>query len=73
MTYHSNPEPFFIEKAVPLGIADFDVNEIGSMGYGAAWGDYDNDQDFDLYLTNWGVNRLYENYNNTTSYIKKKM
>ena len=65
VTYHSNPEPFFIEKAIELGIADPDVNEIGSMGYGAAWGDYDNDQDFDLYLTNWGVNRLFNNDNNT--------
>ena len=65
MTYHSNPEPFFIEKAVQLGIADPEVNEIGSMGYGAAWGDYDNDPDFDLYLTNWGVNRLYNNDDNT--------
>ena len=34
------------------------------MGYGAAWGDYDNDQDFDLYLANWGVNRLYNNDEN---------
>ncbi|MDP7027438.1 MAG: FG-GAP-like repeat-containing protein [Candidatus Marinimicrobia bacterium] len=65
VTYHSNPEPFFIEKAVPLGIADSEINEIGSMGYGAAWGDYDNDQDFDLYLANWGVNRLYNNDNST--------
>jgi hypothetical protein len=61
VTYHSNPDPFFIEKAVELGIADPQVNEIGSMGYGAAWGDYDNDQDFDLYLASWGVNRLYIN------------
>ena len=62
--YNSNPDPFFIEKAFELGISDQDVNEIGSMGYGAAWGDYDNDQDFDLYLTNWGVNRLFSNDNN---------
>ena len=33
------------------------------MGYGAAWGDYDNDEDFDLYLANWGVNRLFRNDN----------
>ena len=65
VTYHENPDPFFIEKAVDIGIADPDVNEIGSMGYGAAWGDYDNDNDFDLYLTNWGENRLYENVENT--------
>ena len=61
VTYNSNPEPFFIEKAVSLGISDPDVDPIGSMGYGAAWGDYDNDQDFDLYLANWGVNRLFDN------------
>ena len=65
VTYNSNPNPIFIEKAVSLGIADFEVNEIGSMGYGAAWGDYDNDQDFDLYLANWGVNRLYNNDENS--------
>jgi hypothetical protein len=64
VTYHSNPKPFFIEKAVQLGIADPEVNDIGSMGYGAAWGDYDNDQDLDLYLANWGVNRLYNNVDN---------
>ncbi|MBC8256686.1 MAG: VCBS repeat-containing protein [Candidatus Marinimicrobia bacterium] len=61
VVYNSNPEPFFIEKAVELGISDPDVDPIGSMGYGAAWGDYDNDQDLDLYLANWGVNRLYNN------------
>ena len=64
VVYDADPESFFIEKAINIGIADPDVNEIGSMGYGAAWGDYDNDNDFDLYLTNWGKNRLYENINN---------
>ncbi len=64
VVYNSNPEPFFIEKAVELGISDPDVDPIGSMGYGAAWGDYDNDQDLDLYLANWGVNRLYNNDDN---------
>jgi len=59
--YNENLTDIFIEKAVELGISDQEVNEIGSMGYGAAWGDYDNDQDFDLYLTNWGVNRLFNN------------
>ncbi len=65
VTYNSNPNPIFIEKAVELGISDEDVDPIGSMGYGAAWGDYDNDQDFDLYLANWGVNRLYNNDENS--------
>lgn len=60
--YNSNPDPFFIERAAELGIADPDISqEDGSQGYGAAWGDYDNDEDFDLYLTNWGKNRLFRN------------
>ena len=65
VVYNSNPVPFFIEKAVELGISDPDVDPIGSMGYGAAWGDYDNDQDLDLYLANWGVNRLFNNEGNS--------
>ncbi len=32
-----------------------------SYGLGAAWGDYDNDGDLDLYLTNFGPNLLYRN------------
>ena len=60
--YNSNPDPFFIERAVEVGIADSEISqEDGSQGYGAAWGDYDNDEDFDLYLTNWGKNRLFRN------------
>jgi len=61
LVYNPNPDPFFIEKAVELGISDEFINEVGSMGYGASWGDYDNDQDFDLYLANWGRNRLFIN------------
>ena len=61
--YNSNPDPFFIEVSQSLGIDDEDVNPSGSMGYGAAWGDYDNDEDYDLYLANWGINRLFENNN----------
>ena len=59
--YNENPEPFFIEVSQSLGIDDQDVNPSGSMGYGAAWGDYDNDEDYDLYLANWGINRLFKN------------
>jgi len=32
-----------------------------SFGLAAAWGDYDNDGDLDLYLTNYGPNLLYRN------------
>ena len=63
--YNENPEPFFIEVSQSLGIDDQDVNPSGSMGYGAAWGDYDNDEDYDLYLANWGINRLFNNENGT--------
>ena len=33
-------------------------------GMGAAWGDYDNDSDLDLVVTNYGTNRLYRNDGN---------
>ena len=32
-----------------------------SFGLAAAWGDYDNDNDLDLYITNYGANLLYRN------------
>ncbi|MCP4410515.1 MAG: VCBS repeat-containing protein, partial [Gammaproteobacteria bacterium] len=43
-----------------------DITEIAglaqpSFGLGAAWGDYDNDGDLDLYITNYGPNTLYRN------------
>ncbi len=63
VTYNPNPDPFFIEVAEVKGVDDNEVDESGSMGYGAAWGDYDNDEDFDLYLANWGINRLFKNDN----------
>ena len=63
--YNSNPDQLFIESAEVYNVDDFASDISGSTGYGAAWGDYDNDDDFDLYLTNWGKNRLYQNDNNT--------
>ena len=63
--YNDTPADLFIESSSLYGIDDSDSNSDGSTGYGAAWGDYDNDNDFDLYLTNWGKNRLFENEENT--------
>ena len=61
VVYNSNPNPLFLEVSQSLSLDDQNVSTSGSMGYGAAWGDYDNDEDYDLYLANWGVNRLYKN------------
>jgi hypothetical protein len=63
--YNPDPNPLFIEAAVMYGVDDSDIIPEGSTGYGAAWGDYDNDADMDLYLSNWGRNRLYRNDNGT--------
>lgn len=35
--------------------------DIALAGLGAAWGDYDNDDDLDLYITAYGPNRLFRN------------
>ena len=59
--YNENPENLFIELSEELSLDDQDLIETGSMGYGAAWADFDNDNNLDLYLTNWGKNRLYKN------------
>jgi len=45
----------FVDAAVERGV------ENRRLGKGAAVGDYDNDGDIDLYVSNWGPNRLYEN------------
>ncbi|MDC0144977.1 FG-GAP-like repeat-containing protein [bacterium] len=64
IVYNPNPNPFFVEVAIDKGVDDFDASPSGSTGYGAAWGDFDNDNNFDLYLSNWGDNILYKNNEN---------
>ncbi|MAJ44260.1 MAG: hypothetical protein CMF96_05890 [Candidatus Marinimicrobia bacterium] len=61
--YNENLSEPFVNIAMEVNLTDSDVSDYGSQGYGAAWGDYDNDEDFDLYLVNWGVNRLFINNN----------
>ena len=56
--YNENPDPLFTEVALEKNVHDDSFVGLGSMGYGAAFGDYDNDNDNDLYLSNWGINRL---------------
>lgn len=46
----------FVDRAVQAGVA----NE-GSVGIGAVGVDYDEDGDTDLYVVNYGTNRLYRN------------
>jgi len=62
--YNENPNPYFIEVAISKGVDDFEASPTGSTGYGAAWGDFDNDNNFDLYLSNWGDNVLFKNNSN---------
>jgi hypothetical protein len=47
----------FTDVSAASGI---ETGEVG-YGYGAAVGDVDNDGRLDLYVTNWGENRLYRN------------
>jgi hypothetical protein len=47
--------PQFIDVTAAAGLGD------RNWGVGVAVADYDNDGDADLYVTNWGPNRLYRN------------
>ena len=72
VVYNENPNPLFVEVALSNNVDDDSFGDLRSMGYGAAWGDYDNDNDFDLYLSNWGINKLFRNdlnglFSNVTS------
>jgi hypothetical protein len=58
--YRNNRNGTFNDVTAKAGVA----NE--RWGFGAAVGDYDNDGDLDLYVTNFGPNRLYRNNGNGT-------
>jgi hypothetical protein len=54
--YHNNRDGTFTDVAASAGV----LNE--GFGKGSDWGDYDNDGDLDLYVSNLGQpNRLYRN------------
>jgi hypothetical protein len=55
--YRQNREGSFTDVTAAAGLADAGNN----YGMGAAAGDYDNDGDTDLYVTNFGRNALYRN------------
>ena len=56
----SGSKPHFTDVTARSGFA------AGDYGMGVAVGDYDNDGDVDLYITNYGPNRLYRNNGNGT-------
>ena len=53
--YHNNGDGTFTDVTRIAGVGDT------GYGVGATTGDYDNDGDLDLYLTNFGSNVLYQN------------
>ncbi|MCP4408515.1 MAG: VCBS repeat-containing protein, partial [Gammaproteobacteria bacterium] len=58
--YRNEGAGHFIDITETAGLAQ------PSFGLGAAWGDYDNDGDLDLYITNYGPNTLYRNNDDGT-------
>ena len=55
LLYRNNGDGTFSECSDSAGIRDYGAS------YGCAWGDYDNDGDFDLYVGKNGANRLFRN------------
>jgi hypothetical protein len=53
--YRNNGDGTFTNISAAAGV------ERATFGMSAAWGDYDNDGDVDLYLANYGPNVLYRN------------
>ena len=54
--YQNNGNSTFTDVTASAG-----VSNQGSYGHGVACGDYDNDGYVDIYITNFGANRLYHN------------
>ena len=54
--YQNNGDGTFTDVTANAGISNQ-----GSYGHGVACGDYDNDGYVDIYVTNFGANRLYHN------------
>ena len=59
--YRNNGNGTFTDVTLSAG-----VSNQGSYGHGVACGDYDNDGYVDIYVTNFGANRLYHNNGNGT-------
>ncbi len=53
--YRNDGSGAFVDVTAETGLG------LPIRGNGAAWGDYDADDDLDLYVTAWGENRLYRN------------
>lgn len=53
--YHNDGDGTFTDIAETAGVADV------GFGMGCVFGDYDNDGNLDLYVTNYGANILYRN------------
>ena len=58
--FENNKDGTFTEKSGALGLNNTEI------GKSCAWGDFDNDGDFDAYITNIGLNGLY--LNNLTAF-----
>ena len=58
--FHNNHDGTFTDVTESAGVAN------GRWGYGCTVGDYDNDGWPDLYVTNYGENRLYHNNHDGT-------
>jgi hypothetical protein len=58
--FHNNHDGTFTDVAAKAGVTN------DRWGFGVAIGDYDNDGWPDIYVTNWGKNRLYHNNHDGT-------